>query len=51
VTYKCYRSDKKCETGVSPTDEGSTITPTAWHNLYLKDQITVVGLGGITPQI
>jgi len=32
VAYKCYRSDKKCETAVSPTDKGPTITPTAWQN-------------------
>jgi len=51
VTYTCYRSDKKCETAVLPIDEGSMITPTAWHNLYFKDQITIVGLSGIIPQI
>jgi hypothetical protein len=36
---------------VSPTDESSTITPTAWQNLYFKEQITIVGLSGITLQI
>jgi len=39
------------ETVVSPTDEGSRIIPTAWHNLYSKDQITIVGLSDIIPQI
>jgi hypothetical protein len=29
---------------VSPTDKGLTITPTAWQNLCLKEQITVVAL-------
>jgi len=32
-------------------DKGLTITPTAWQNLYIKDQITIVGLSGITLQI
>jgi len=32
-------------------DKGLTITPTAWQNLYFKDQITTVGLSGITLQI
>jgi hypothetical protein len=36
---------------VSPTDKGPTITPTAWQNPYFKEQITVVGLSGIIPQI
>jgi hypothetical protein len=34
---------------VSPTEEGLTITPTAWQNLYFKEQITI--LSGITLQI
>jgi len=33
------------------TDKGLTITPTAWLNLYFKDQIPIVGLIGITLQI
>jgi len=33
------------------TDKSLTITPTAWQNLYFKDQITIVGLSGITLQI
>jgi hypothetical protein len=36
---------------VSPTDKGLTITPTAWQNLYFKEQIAIVGLSGIIPQI
>ena len=48
---KCYRFDNKCETTVSPTDEDSTIIPTAWQNPYFKEQITIVGLNGIIPQI
>jgi hypothetical protein len=36
---------------VSPTEEDLTITPTAWQNLYLKEQITIVGLSDITLQI
>ena len=48
---QCYRFDKKCETAVSPADKSSTITPTAWQNPYFKEQITVVGLSGIIPQI
>jgi hypothetical protein len=36
---------------VRPTVKGLTITPTAWQNLYFNDQITVVGLSGIIPQI
>jgi len=51
VTYKCYRFDKKYETTVSPTDKGSTTTPTAWQNTYFKEQITIVVLSGIIPQI
>jgi hypothetical protein len=35
---------------VSPTEE-DLITPTAWQNLYFKEQITIVGLSGITLQI
>jgi len=30
---------------------GLTITPTAWQNLYFNEQITIVGLSGIIPQI
>jgi len=51
VTYKFNRFDKKYETTVSPTDKGSPITQTAWQNPYLRDQITIVGLSGIIPQI
>jgi hypothetical protein len=47
---QCYRSDKKCEITVSPTEEGLTITPTAWQNLYFKEQITIVGLSDINVQ-
>jgi hypothetical protein len=36
---------------VSPTEEDLTITPTAWQHIYFKEQITVVGLSGITLQI
>jgi hypothetical protein len=36
---------------VSPTGKGSTITTTAWQNPYFKEQIAVVGLSGIIPQI
>jgi hypothetical protein len=36
---------------VSPAEEDLTITPTAWQNLYFKEQITIVGLSGITLQI
>jgi hypothetical protein len=36
---------------VSPAEEDLTITPTAWQNLYFKEQITTVGLSGITLQI
>jgi hypothetical protein len=36
---------------VSPTDKGLPITPTAWQNLYFKEQITILGLSGITLQI
>jgi hypothetical protein len=36
---------------VSPTEEGLTIAPTAWQSLYFKEQITIVGLSGITLQI
>jgi len=36
---------------VSHTDKGSTITPTAWQYLNFQEQITVVGLSGIVPQI
>ena len=43
--------DKKCETTVSPTGKGSTITQTAWQNLYFKNYITILGLSGITLQI
>ena len=43
--------DKKCETTVSPTAKGLTITPTTWQNLYFKEQITIVGLNRIIPQI
>jgi hypothetical protein len=49
--YKCYRSDKKCAPTVSPTAKGLTITPTDWQNIYFKEQITIVGLSGITLQI
>ena len=45
------RLDKKYETTVSPTDKGLTIPPTAWKNPYFKEQITIVGLSGIIPQI
>jgi hypothetical protein len=48
---ECYRLDKKCETTVSPVDKGLTITPTAWRNLYFKEQITILGLSSITLQI
>jgi hypothetical protein len=48
---KCYRSDKKCENTLSPTDKSSPITPTAWQTLYFNEQITIVGLSGIIPQI
>jgi len=51
VTYKYLRLDKKCETEVSPTEKGSTITPTAWQNLYFKEHTAIVGLSGITPRI
>jgi len=46
-----YRLDKKCDTVVSPTDKGLTITPTAWQNLYFKAHTAIVGLSGISPQI
>ena len=50
-----YRQKLQChlptETTVSPTNKGLTITPTAWKTLYFKEQITIVGLSGITPQI
>jgi len=36
---------------MSPTDNGSTIIPAAWQNPYFKEQIAVVDLSGITPQI
>jgi hypothetical protein len=36
---------------VSPTDKGLTITSTDWQKLYFKEQISVVGLSGITLQI
>jgi hypothetical protein len=36
---------------VSPTEEGLTITPTAWQNLYFKEQISIIGLSGITLKI
>jgi hypothetical protein len=36
---------------VLPTEEGLTITPKAWQNLYFKEQITIVDLRGITLQI
>jgi hypothetical protein len=36
---------------VSPTEEGLMITPTSWQNLYFKEQISIVGLSGITLQI
>jgi hypothetical protein len=36
---------------VSPAEEGLTITTTAWRNLYFKEQITILGLSGITLQI
>jgi hypothetical protein len=49
--HACRRFDKKCVTSVSPTGKGLTITPTAWQNLYFKDQITTVGLSGINLQI
>jgi len=51
VTYKCYRFDKKWETTALPIDKGSKITPTAWQNPYFKEQIKIVGLSGIIPQI
>jgi hypothetical protein len=36
---------------VSPTTKGLTITPTDGQNLYFKEQITTVGLSGVTLQI
>jgi hypothetical protein len=48
---KFYRLDKKYETTMSPTDKGLIIIPTAWQNLYFKEQISIVGLRGITLQI
>jgi len=36
---------------VSPTGKRLMITPTAWQNLYFKNQITNVGLSGIALQI
>jgi hypothetical protein len=36
---------------VSPTVKALKITPTDWQNLYFKEQITIVGLSGITQQI
>jgi hypothetical protein len=33
---------------VSSTDKGFTITPTAWQNLFFKEQISILGLSGIT---
>jgi len=51
VTYKCYRSDKKCPTTVSSTVKGLMITLSDWQNLYFKEHITIVGLNGITLQI
>jgi hypothetical protein len=36
---------------VSPTEEDLTITPTAWQNLYFKEQIAIECLSGITLQI
>jgi hypothetical protein len=36
---------------VSLTVNGLTVTPTDWKNLYFKEQITAVGLSGITLQI
>jgi hypothetical protein len=36
---------------MSPTDNGSTVIPTAWQNPYFKEQIEIVGLSGITLQI
>jgi len=33
---------------MSPTGKGLTIIPTAWQNLYFKDQITILSLNGIT---
>jgi hypothetical protein len=44
-------SSTRSEKLVSPTDKGSTITPTAWQNPCFKEQITIVGLSGIIPQI
>jgi hypothetical protein len=38
-------------TTVSPTVKGLAITPTDWQNLYFKEDITIVGLSGITLQI
>jgi len=54
-TSVAYRQKLQChlqtETTVSPTDKGLKIIPTAWQNLSFKEQITIVGLSGITPQI
>jgi hypothetical protein len=36
---------------VSLTVKGLTVTPTDWQNPYFKEQITIVGLSGITLQI
>jgi replicative superfamily II helicase len=33
------------------TDKGPTITTTTWQNLYFKEQIKIVGLSDIIPQI
>jgi hypothetical protein len=48
---KCYRSDTKCVTTVSPSVKVLKITPTNWQNLYFEEHITTVGLSGITLQI
>jgi predicted kinase len=36
---------------VTYRQKGSTVIPTAWPNLYSKDQLTILGLSGIIPQI
>jgi hypothetical protein len=36
---------------VSPTEKDLTITPTAWQNFYFEEQISIVGLSGVTLQI
>jgi hypothetical protein len=51
VTYNCYRSNKKCETTVSPTDTGLKIIPTASQNLYFTKHTAIISLSRITLQI